>query len=184
MNPTLRHTLAALSASALLFACASTPKAAPKPDAEAKPAQPSTGAAPEPEVRLGEREGLPEEARLLLQDRMARHADQMVLLMVSVVLLNHDAAASFADEIMAEPQLMRPKEGDSDTLNRMLPKRFFDLQDQLQTHARGLRDAALARDEQRVMQSFHAVVDTCTACHSAYLYDEAAEASEEQPADL
>jgi hypothetical protein len=112
---------------------------------------------------------LPAAARALLGERMEQHAEGITDLITSVVLLDHEAAADVARDIADGPRIARPLPGQSDALNASLPKRFFDLQDELHERARAVATAAAARDDRKLAQSFAALTQTCVACHSAYL---------------
>lgn len=116
---------------------------------------------------------LPAAARALLGERMEQHAEGVTDLLTSVVLLDHEAAADVARDIADQPRLARPLPGQSDGLNASLPKRFFDLQDELQERARAVAKAAGSRDDRKLAQSFAALTQTCVACHATYLNPEA-----------
>ncbi len=122
-----------------------------------------------PVVALAVRESLPLEARALLNKRMQRHGNDMALLMMSVLLLSDDGVSALARNIEREPTLSRVSHADDDTLNAQLPVRFFDLQDDLKTHAHELGAAADAHDRSRVMAAYMAVSQTCVSCHTEYL---------------
>jgi hypothetical protein len=115
---------------------------------------------------------LPREARELLAGRMERHADQMAMLMFSVVLLNYPAAEALAEEVSREPRLLAPGEGEEGTLASALPARLFTLEEAFARQARTVRDAARAQDEDALVKGFGALTGTCVACHSAFLYEE------------
>src|SRR6187402_1431844 len=87
------------------LSCASS-TTAPKTPTTAAPGEKPT----EPVARLELREPgwLPPEGREMIAARMQRHAEDMMFLMASVVLLNHDVAAQLSDGIANEPRLARP----------------------------------------------------------------------------
>ncbi len=122
-----------------------------------------------PALSLRERGSLPAEARTLLHRRMERHGNDMTLLVMSVVLLSDDGVDSLATNIAREPILSRATEPDS--LNARLPPLFFDLQDDLRSHAKSLAEAARSHDRAQSMKAFNELTATCVACHSAYLDD-------------
>jgi hypothetical protein len=124
-----------------------------------------------PDLDLPEPGWLRPQAREMLTARMQRHGDDMMFLMASVVLLSHDGAEALAGQIAAEPRIGRPGPGERDTLNALLPTRFFDLQDQLRDRARAVADAARARDDARLVKAYGQLAETCVSCHSAYLRD-------------
>ncbi|HEY0883060.1 MAG TPA: cytochrome c [Archangium sp.] len=133
-------------------------------------AVPSPQTAPPQEMELAEPRWLPEEARALLSDRMERHGEDMTFLLPSVVLLNYRWAEGLTERIAAEPRLARAGEGDADSLNARLPKRFFELQDEVRARAREVSAAAQARDDARLARTFGELTQTCVACHALYLH--------------
>lgn len=113
--------------------------------------------------------GLPPQAREVLRSRMERHGAEMTVLMATVVLLDYEAAEALALDIAREPRLGRPMPSETDTLNALLPPRFFDLQDQLLQRAEATAAAARLRDDAGLARAFSALGETCVSCHSAYL---------------
>lgn len=113
-------------------------------------------------------EPLPELARKVLHERMTEHGDDMESLLWSVLMLDHDTAASIAERISRTPKLSRP-DRDPNTVNAALPERFFELQDQLYDGAAELRRAALARDDAAVARTYAKISSACISCHSLYL---------------
>jgi len=146
-----------------LAAAPATPGASPtkKNPAATQPAPRAPRPLPKPEY-------LPEEARDVLRDRMARHGADMTVLMATVLMLDHELAAELAHNIATEPRLARPRAGDSDAVNALLPPRFFDLQDQLKTRASEVVTAAHQRDDARLVKAYGRLAETCVACHSTY----------------
>ena len=141
------------------------------PEVDAAKKRPLTvGITPEPDrPRLAAPDYLPELARSVLRERMQRHGDQMMRLLLAVTFLQHEVAAATAKDIAGEPRLVRPLPGGADDLNRLLPERFFVLQDQLRKEASDLEAAAKARNDAKMAAAFGRVSQTCVACHSAYL---------------
>jgi hypothetical protein len=119
--------------------------------------------------RLEKPDYLPEPARALLRERMDRHGNDMMLLMATVLMLQYPAAEELALNIALEPKLVRPQPGDLESINRLLPVRFFELQDQLAARARSVAAAAKTGDDAKVVQAYGRLAETCVACHSAYL---------------
>lgn len=111
---------------------------------------------------------LPAIARSLLDSRMNNHGLNVMRLSVATVLLQYDDAADAVESIVAEPGMSRVPEGD-DTLNASLPKRFFDLQDQLHTRAQSLADAIKRHNDADIATAYSRMTETCIACHSVYL---------------
>jgi cytochrome c556 len=155
-------------AACVLTACAANKTPAPRSASQAESA-PGTAA---PRRELGERKGLPPAVRGALADRMGRHGEQLTFLLADVVLLDYEAAAELADDLVSEPPLGRPIPGDTDSLNALLPAAFFDYQEQLRARAIRLGQAAKAKDRAELVAAFGTVAETCVGCHAAYLHDD------------
>lgn len=112
---------------------------------------------------------LPEELRPVLRNRMQRHGDDMVQLVLAVTLLKRDMVKSSADRIASEPRFARPIVGSDDALNNALPEKFFTLQAEVAERARSLSAAASRRDDRALASAFGRLTETCVACHSAFL---------------
>lgn len=112
---------------------------------------------------------LPPQAREMLIARMQRHGEEMMFLIVHVVVLDYDQAAAQAERIASEPRLGRPAPGEKDTLNALLPARFFELEDELRTHASSVAVAARAKDNAKLVGAYGQVLGACVNCHSLYL---------------
>lgn len=121
---------------------------------------------------LPSRPGLPDEVRDALTERMMRHGDDMSRLTVAVLMLEYDLVHLLATDMAREPRLGRPAEGESGTLNTLLPAGFFVQQDALAASASALAAAALGRDDVRLAASFGDLTKSCVSCHSAYLHAE------------
>jgi hypothetical protein len=153
-----------MSATIFFVACAS--KQAQTSPQQATHHSESSWATP-PQLR--DPEWLPESARQMVATKMERHADDVTWLVTSVVLLSYEATAEMADRIASEPRLSRPEKGETDTINSLLPPKFFDLQDQLRDRARLIGKAARAHDDEKMVKGLGALTETCMACHVAYL---------------
>jgi hypothetical protein len=112
---------------------------------------------------------IPETARALLRKKMERHGQDARELMFGVTLLQYDVAKAAAQRISSEPRLVRPIAGGEDDLNSLLPERFFVLQDESRTRAQAVAIAAEKKDDKALADSYGRLVETCVACHSAYL---------------
>lgn len=112
---------------------------------------------------------IPESARALLRKKMERHGQDARELMFGVTLLQYDVAKAAAQRISSEPRLVRPIAGGEDDLNALLPERFFVLQDESRTRAQAVATAAEKKDDKALADSYGRLVETCVACHSAYL---------------
>jgi hypothetical protein len=136
----------------------------PAPAKKAKPSEPKAAhpSLPKPDY-------LPEQARGLLRQKMERHGQDARDLMFGVTLLQYDIARAAAQRISSEPRLVRPLPGGEGELNALLPERFFVLQDEARLRARAVSEAAEKHDDQALAEGYGRLVETCVACHSAYL---------------
>lgn len=165
-----------LLSSSLWGLCALACAASTPPPATAAGSPPSSAAASTapadvvaPQAVLGAPQWLPTEAREMLSSRMQRHGEEMMLLLVSVMTLQHEDSELLAQQVAAEPRLGRPAAGETGTINAMLPARFFDLQEELQVRARAMAEAARAKDDTRIVRAYGQLAETCVSCHSVYL---------------
>lgn len=126
-----------------------------------------------PRQHLKEPDYLPKLARQLLRERMERHSDEMVQLVMAVTLLQRERVIVLANDIAAEPRLTRPIAGGDNDLNMALPNQLFVLQDELRSRAKTLADAAKKPSDAALATALGKVTETCVACHSAYLHPEA-----------
>jgi hypothetical protein len=140
---------------------ATAPTAAPAAPASSGVAQ-STGSLPEPSW-------LPTEAREMLGARMDRHGEVMMMLLVSVMTLQHSDTELLAEQVAAEPRIGRPATGEKGTISALLPPRFFTLQDELVDRAHAVANAARANDNSRIVRAYGQLAETCVSCHSVYL---------------
>jgi hypothetical protein len=112
---------------------------------------------------------IPETARVLLRKKMERHGQDARDLMFGVTLLQYDVAKAAAQRISSEPRFVRPIAGGEDDLNALLPERFFVLQDEARNRAQAVATAAEKKDDKALAEGYGRLVETCVACHSAYL---------------
>jgi Cytochrome C' len=105
----------------------------------------------------------------MLTARMERHGEEMMLLLVTVMTLQHQDTELLAEQVAVEPQLGRPGPGEKGTLNALLPPRFFALQDQLVERAHAVAAAARANDSGRIVRAYGQLAETCVSCHTVYL---------------
>lgn len=118
-----------------------------------------------PEMAAPER--IPPAARAVIASKMRRHAEQLPVLLMAVVVLDYSGVAKAAGEMFDEPALARPVTGDE--LNGLLPERFFQLQDDLRARVREVVAAAAQRDQSRLSSTFGGLTQSCLACHALYL---------------
>jgi hypothetical protein len=155
--------LAGLLAASFLFHASAAEPAKPKNGPAAK----KGGDAKAP--GLPTPDYIPETARALLRKKMERHGDDARDLMFGVTLLQYEAAKAAAQRISSEPRLVRPIVGGEDDLNALLPERFFVLQAEARSRAQAVATAAEKKDDKALAESYGRLVETCVACHSAYL---------------
>ena len=157
----------------LALACASAgSKPAEAPSAPAPAAAPAAGAssgAAQTSGSLPEPTWLPTEAREMLSARMDRHGEVMMMLLVSVMTLQHSDTELLAEQVAAEPRIGRPATGEQGTIGALLPPRFFTLQDELVDRAHAVANAARANDNSRIVRAYGQLAETCVSCHSVYL---------------
>jgi hypothetical protein len=116
-------------------------------------------------------EPIPIELRLLLDERMQRHGYDLTHLLWSMLLLEDEASAGFAQAI-AEDTTLSGLDGPTEA---QLPRRFLELELELRTRAKALARAVRSteRDSRAVSEAFAELSRTCIQCHSTYLADEA-----------
>jgi cytochrome c' len=168
----------ALSLSTVLaggLACATTGTTAKSPDTAAKT---TASAPPGPPPKLRAPDYLPVQAREILFGRMQRHGEEMMYLTAMVLTLNHEGAAHLADHIAEEPRIGRPRPEEHGTISELLPERFFDLQDELNDRAKDMASAARTGANDKMVQAYGRLTQTCVSCHEAYLADDDATGEE------
>jgi len=115
-------------------------------------------------------DALPPAARQAISRQMVEHASKLGTLLTAVLLLDHDQVRRYASDIASAPMVARPLPGEKDTVIAQIPKRFFELQDQLATQAKALSEAAGRHDDAQMGAAFGKVTDTCVTCHAAFLW--------------
>ncbi|MBL8921545.1 MAG: cytochrome c [Myxococcaceae bacterium] len=146
---------------------------------EKKP--PKKAPPPKDEVGLARPDYLSDLARQILRRRMDRHGRDLHQLTTSVVLLRRDVARVLAEGIATEPRIVRPLPDSRDELNTALPERFFVLQDELRDRAKSLAEAAKKGTDRDLGEAFSRMMQTCVACHSAFLNPKAEETEAPPP---
>jgi cytochrome c556 len=115
-------------------------------------------------------DALPPAARQAIARQMAEHSSKLTTLLTAVLLLDHDQVRRYASDIANAPMVARPLPGEKDTVIAQIPKRFFDLQDQLATQGKALAEAAGRHDDAQMGAAFGRLTDTCVTCHAVYLW--------------
>ncbi len=112
---------------------------------------------------------LSDNVRALLRKRMGRHGLDARELMYGVTLLRYDMARAAAQRIASEPRIARPVPGTEDDLSAALPESFFLLQDEVRMRAQAVMTSAERRQDKVLAENYGLLVQTCVACHSAFL---------------
>ncbi len=112
---------------------------------------------------------LPKLARFALHQQMVKHGDSMESLLWSALMLDYESIELISKDMSLGPTLSRPMPGVGDTINALLPPRYFTLQDQLAGSIGKLRDAASAKDDAAMAVEYANVAQACIQCHSLYL---------------
>lgn len=121
-----------------------------------------------PRKRMPAPEHLSPEIREHFRREMTAHGDDMTVLLWSILFLDVDGAADFAQEIKQMNWLKRPAEGEES----QVPERIYALQEELVSRAEKLSAVASAGDHEpeELANVFGEVAQTCVKCHSYYLY--------------
>jgi hypothetical protein len=93
------------------------------------------------------------QAKAILKERMALHAEDMSDLVSAIMLLEYSRIITRADKIASDVNLSRPLTHDATELNAGIPERFFVRQDDLKAAARALEDAARGGNPYQVAQA-------------------------------
>jgi len=116
------------------------------------------------------RQDLPAAVREFLRERMERHGDSMESLLWASLNLQYGLIVQRSGWVAAETNIPRPPEGDEgDLVNRVLPGRFFDLQERVRRGAGELGRAAKRRDDEGIARAYGELVGTCIRCHGLYM---------------
>jgi hypothetical protein len=116
---------------------------------------------------------LPAEAKLLLRERMHRHAEDAADLNWAVLVLDYESVAAVARRIADEPRIGRPPPTASPDalLNARLPDVFYLVQDELETRARALSEVAERQSPNAMAAAYGALTESCVRCHAVYAAD-------------
>jgi hypothetical protein len=102
---------------------------------------------------------------------MQGHAEDMSRLLWSMLVLDREGVAQFAEVIALEPRLSRPSSPSEDTLNGRIPEPFFVLQDELARNANVLVAVASSVDPDPTVMAnaYGALATTCVKCHAQFM---------------
>jgi hypothetical protein len=98
---------------------------------------------------------------------MARQWDYVSELRWTAASLEFDRTRELAQKIVQEVHCGRPAEG-SASLDSLVPARYLELQEKLREQAVKLSVVAASGNTHQVADAYHAMVEVCTRCHSAY----------------
>lgn len=110
---------------------------------------------------------LPEWLRPIVRTQMARHWDYVNELRWTAASLEFDRTRELAQKIVQEVHCGRPAD-DSAPVDSVVPAHYLDLQDKLRERAVRLSLATSSGNTRLVTNAYHAMVEVCTRCHSAY----------------
>lgn len=131
-------------------------------------AKTATGPAPQPSTALSADQGqLPGWLRPIVRTQMARQWDYVNELRWTAASLEFDRTRELAQKIVQEVHCGRPADG-SAPLDALVPARYLELQETLRERAVKLSVVAGSGNTHEVASAYHAMVDACTRCHSAY----------------
>jgi hypothetical protein len=112
---------------------------------------------------------LPAEVRAALKAKMQRHGVDMRDLIMHLVVLDNEGAARIAGRVYDEATSVRSP--GSERMEKILPRRFFALEEQLRLAARRIVEAAARGDATGQAEHFGALTKTCVLCHESYLFE-------------
>lgn len=117
------------------------------------------------------RRDLPAAVREFLRSRMERHGDSMESLLRGSLLFQYGLIVQQSDRVAEETDIPRPPQvaAEGATDERVLPGRFFDLQEDLRRQAQELGRAAKRRDDEAIARAYGQLAGTCIRCHGLYL---------------
>jgi hypothetical protein len=129
-----------------------------------------TGAGPAPAPRgdlAAERGQLPAWLRPIVRTQMARQWDYVNELRWTAASLEFDRTRELAEKIVQEVHCGRPADENA-PLDSLVPAGYLDLQEMLRDRAVRLSVVAASGNTRLVTDAYHAMVEVCTRCHSAY----------------
>jgi hypothetical protein len=100
---------------------------------------------------------------------MQRHGVDMRDLIMHLVVLDNEGAARIAGRVYDEATSVRSP--GSERMEKILPRRFFALEEQLRLAARRIVEAAARGDATGQAEHFGALTKTCVLCHESYLFE-------------
>jgi hypothetical protein len=125
---------------------------------------PATGSEP---AAKGAPEQLPAWLRPIVRTQMVRQWDYVNELRWTAASLEFERTRELAQKIVQETHCGRMTEGDA-AIEAVIPSRYLDLQEKLRERAYRLSLVTSSGNTRLVANAYHAMVEVCTRCHSAY----------------
>jgi len=110
---------------------------------------------------------LPDWLRPIVKTQMARQWDYVNELRWTAASMEFERTRELAQKIVQETRCGCPADG-SEALDAVVPARYLDLQEKLRERAFRLSLVTSSGNTRLVTNAYHAMVEVCTRCHSAY----------------
>ena len=110
---------------------------------------------------------LPEWLRPIVKTQMARQWDYVNELRWTAASMEFERTRELAQKIVQETRCGRPADG-SESLDAVVPASYLDLQEKLRERAFRLSLVTSSGSTRLVADAYHAMVEVCTRCHTAY----------------
>lgn len=114
-------------------------------------------------ARQLEADTLSDANKAFLKGKMKHHNKDMKELSIAVATLKASEVQRLAQGVANAPRL-DPNMGESS----QLPKRFFELQEELKKNANALVEAGKANDMNAMLGEYQKLVTTCASCHATF----------------
>jgi hypothetical protein len=112
-------------------------------------------------------EQLPAWLRPIVRTQMVRQWDYVNELRWTAASLEFERTRELAQKIVQETHCGRMTEGDA-AIDAVVPVHYLDLQEKLRERASRLSLVTSSGNTRLVANAYHAMVEVCTRCHSAY----------------
>jgi hypothetical protein len=132
--------------------------------ARVRPVRPAAAAAPAAVAAVPRQ--LPAWLRPIVREQMSRQWDYVNELRWTAASLEFERTGALARQIEREVQCGHPGEGGDAT--ELVPSSYLELEDNLRERAQALVMVASGANRRNVSDAYHALLDACTRCHSAY----------------
>jgi hypothetical protein len=108
---------------------------------------------------------LPEWLRPIVKTQMARQWDYVNELRWTAASMEFERTRELAQKIVQETRCGRTAD---ESLDAVVPPRYLDLQEKLRERAFRLSLVTSSGNTRLVANAYHAMVEVCTRCHTAY----------------